>query len=234
MVDWVTGSIQNVLSFFGFASHGTPRKMHMRIGTMWSLALVIAAILASCAANPLGSEPSEIDEVSSMISEIPIRKYQSSKDIDLLLSLMGSHLKSAAVQEQALSKLGALAVHGDKNKVALAARGGIEAVVDAMKKHFTNPAVHDAGLWALLNLAAHAETSVAIAAKGGIDVVVRAMSAHRSNVGVQARGCWALENVADSVPEKVVLFSFLFFLRFLCSSCEPQRGPRKARPPLER
>ena len=159
-----------------------------------------------------------------MIYEIPfagVGKHESNKDIALILRLMGSHLSSAEVQEQALSKLGILAMNSAENKEEIAARGGIEAAVNAMKEHPTSVSVQEAGCWALLNLAAHAENRVAIAAKGGIDIVARAMSAHRSSAGVQARGCWALENMALSLPGKVVFFSFLFFLDFLCFSCEP-------------
>ena len=211
----------------------------MRIGTMWSLTLVVAALFASCAAQPLGSDPSLVEgetlqtiEASTTILQIPVGKYESSKDIELILSLMGSHQSSVAVQKQALWKLAMLAMNSAENKVSIAASGGIEAVVRAMKKHTPSASVQEVGCWALLHLAEHAENRVA--AKGGIDIVVRAMSAHRSDAGVQRRGCWALENMADFDPEKVVSFSFFLFVCLLCLSFEPQKGPRKATPAFAR
>jgi len=85
-----------------------------------------------------------------------------------------------------------------ENRVAIPAKGGLEAVVRAMGAHGSSAGVQQAGCSALMNLAArNAENKVAIAAKGGIEAVVEAMKVHDSSAEVQEAGCWALENIAS-------------------------------------
>ena len=67
-----------------------------------------------------------------------------------------------------------------KNKVAIAAEGGIEAVVRAMGAHGLSVEVQERGCSALVNLAANnLENKVAIVEKGGIEAVVRCRGALR-------------------------------------------------------
>jgi len=83
-------------------------------------------------------------------------------------------------------------------QVAIAAKGGIEAVVAAMGAHESIEEVQEQGCGALRNLSLNEDNEMAIAAKGGIGAVVRAMRAHRSSVGVQEQGCSFLHNIAWS------------------------------------
>ena len=84
-----------------------------------------------------------------------------------------------------------------KNRVAIAAKQGIEAVVRAMGAHESSTGVQERGCSALVNLAAkNLENKVAIVETGGIEAVVRAMAAHQwCAVEVQEVGCRALHNI---------------------------------------
>ena len=79
-----------------------------------------------------------------------------------------------------------------ENRVAIAAKGGIEAVVGAMGVHGSSAGVQEAGCRALGNLAYNVENQGSIAAKGGIEAVVGAMGAHELSEAVQEAGCSAL------------------------------------------
>ena len=73
-----------------------------------------------------------------------------------------------------------------RQQVAIAAAGGIEAVVAAMRAHAGSAVVQEYARWALCNLAFNnADNQFAIAAAGGIEAVVAAMRAHAGSAGVQ-------------------------------------------------
>mmetsp|Transcript_31566 Transcript_31566/g.74082 ORF Transcript_31566/g.74082 Transcript_31566/m.74082 type:complete len:156 (+) Transcript_31566:44-511(+) len=85
----------------------------------------------------------------------------------------------------------------DKNREAIAAAGGIKAVVEGMKAHEGSAGVQEQGCGALVNLAINDKNKEAIAAAGGIEAVVEGMKAHKGSAGVQEQGCGALLNLAD-------------------------------------
>jgi hypothetical protein len=135
------------------------------------------------------------------VAALAAKRVKGSKDIGLIISLMGAHTPSAGVQENGCVSLRGLTDDKDgkdPNKVAVAAKGGIEAVVGAMGVHESSAGVQEQACWALRNFARNTENQVAIAAQGGIAAVLRAMGAHQSSAGVQEIGCWALHNIAWS------------------------------------
>ena len=83
----------------------------------------------------------------------------------------------------------------------MAAEGGIEAVVGAMKNHPSNAAVQLNGCLALAFIAVDAENKVLVARTGVIEAVVEAMKNHPSNADVQHCGCRALVNICWSSTE---------------------------------
>mmetsp|Transcript_31576 Transcript_31576/g.74108 ORF Transcript_31576/g.74108 Transcript_31576/m.74108 type:complete len:120 (+) Transcript_31576:44-403(+) len=84
----------------------------------------------------------------------------------------------------------------DKNREAIAAAGGIKAVVEGMKAHEGSAGVQTQGCGAFWHLADYHENMEAIAAAGGIEAVVEGMKAHEGSVGVQEWACRALWNLA--------------------------------------
>ncbi|KAJ1480464.1 hypothetical protein T484DRAFT_1810684, partial [Baffinella frigidus] len=130
-----------------------------------------------------GGVPPELLET---IEALAAKRVRESKDISLIISLMGAHTSSVGVQEAGCVSLRDMADDKDgrdPNKVAISAKGGIEAVVRAMGAHESIAIVQEQACRALANLAANAENQVAIAAEGGIAAVVRAMGAHASSAG---------------------------------------------------
>ena len=86
-----------------------------------------------------------------------------------------------------------------ENQKLIAAAGGIEAAVAAMKQHASNGWVQMNGCGALQNIAYNnAETQSLIAAAGGIEAVVAAMKQHASNARVRKYGCGTLWAIASN------------------------------------
>ena len=68
-------------------------------------------------------------------------------------------------------------ITGNDAKVKIAAQGGIEALLKAMKDHPTHPGVQEGACWALFNLSFNAENKVKIFNLGVEEPVRRAMAA---------------------------------------------------------
>jgi hypothetical protein len=93
----------------------------------------------------------------------------------------------------------ALILEQRDNRDALAAAGGIEAVLAALRAHPGAANVQERGCLALGNLAAsHAANQTAVAAAGGIEAVVAALRAHSGAANVQDYGCYALRLLAGT------------------------------------
>ncbi|KAJ1492030.1 hypothetical protein T484DRAFT_1772916 [Baffinella frigidus] len=163
------------------------------------LALAIAAIFASGVMR--GVEGSLEERALSRLRSLAVpyiyppetleamdARVQQPQDIGEILSLMGRFESSAVVQAAGCWAL--YSRTGDaENEVAIAAKGGIEAIVKAMAAHGSNAGVQVAGCKALSGLAGNANNHLAMATKGGIDAIVMAMWTRRSNAGVQEDGC---------------------------------------------
>ncbi|KAJ1491264.1 armadillo-type protein [Baffinella frigidus] len=157
-----------------------------------------------------GAPPDETTEAGgvppeTVESEAAKSRVQGSKDVGLIISLMGAHKSSVGVQEAGCVSLIMIVAGNAESQAATAAQGGVEAVLGAMGAHESIAIVQQWGCFALVNLAANAENKGAIAAKGGIVAVLRAMGAHASSAGVQEYGCWALGNLAGNVENAVAI-----------------------------
>jgi hypothetical protein len=109
---------------------------------------------------------------------------------------MQAHKTSAGVQEQACAAMKNLAVNPD-NQVAVAAAGGIVAVVAAMQAHKRSAGVQEMACRALRNLAANNDNNEdAISAAGGIEALTTAMETHQARALLQEYACAALLNLA--------------------------------------
>ena len=84
---------------------------------------------------------------------------------------MQSHVSSGDVQKNGCGALLNLSVNG-KNKVAIAAAGGIDAILLAMRSHVSNADVQKYGCGAFLNLGENGNNRVVIATAGGIGAIL--------------------------------------------------------------
>ena len=125
---------------------------------------------------------------------------KESNDPDFIISMMVQHLSSAEVQGAGCFTLATISSDSDAEKRAVAAGGGIEAVVRAMGAHGSSATLQEDGCVLLAILAILAENEALVAAKGGIEAVVRAMRANGSRASLQQQGCVALTNIAFSDP----------------------------------
>jgi hypothetical protein len=86
---------------------------------------------------------------------------------------MRAHPKISAVQEAACAALSNLAHYNSSNQVRIAAEGGIERMVEAMKVHPEVGALQEHGCAALADLASNTAVGHGkIVAAGGVERVV--------------------------------------------------------------
>ena len=69
----------------------------------------------------------------------------------------------------------------EKNRVAIAATGGIDAILMAMQRHVSNADVQENGCGALMNLSVNGNNQALIAELGGMDAIILTMQSHVSN-----------------------------------------------------
>ena len=125
------------------------------------------------------------------------QRVKESNDPDFIISMMVEQLSSAEVQEAGCATLVPISVTETR---AVAARGGIEAVVRAMGAHGSRETLQENGTRVLRNLATLEENRALVAAKGGIEAVVKAMGANGSYAPLQENGCIFLNIIALSDP----------------------------------
>ena len=76
-------------------------------------------------------------------------------------------------------------------------KGGIELVLEAMRRHAGSADMQESRCEALANLAnGNAENQGKIGAQGGIELVFEAMRRHAGSAKLQELGCEALANLA--------------------------------------
>jgi hypothetical protein len=107
------------------------------------------------------------------------------------------------VQKLGCAALGNLTHNNDQNRVTIAAKGGIDVILEAMQRHSDHAEVQEQGCTALHNLACKNDQNTAtIMAKGGIDVIVYALGQHSDHTGVLKQGNLVLTNLDNSSGNK--------------------------------
>ncbi|KAJ1463788.1 expressed protein [Baffinella frigidus] len=108
---------------------------------------------------------------------------------------MGAHASSAGVQEQGCGALLNLAVNAE-NQVAIAAQGGIAAVLRAMGAHASSAGVQEYGCRALCNIAwSDAGLRSQVRDAGAVPLVRKALAAFPGEVQLQEQGKGLLEKL---------------------------------------
>ncbi len=105
------------------------------------------------------------------------------------------HPSAAGVQEWMCLAIFSL-VWFPANKLLIAASGGAECIVEAMRLHADSPSVQGAGCNALANMASAGTADIhsAIVRAGGLTALVAAIQGHVSTIGP---ACWALKELAS-------------------------------------
>lgn len=116
---------------------------------------------------------------------------------ELLVQMMVAHSVDAGVQTRCCRHLSLAARRSDADNVAIAAVGGIEAVVAALTAHPEAEGVQQQGCRALGKMARNHSANHAIAAAGGIEAIVVALTTHPRAEGVQDKGCNALDHLVN-------------------------------------
>jgi hypothetical protein len=121
-----------------------------------------------------------------------------------MLAALGAHPQDKSLHVQACLVLRQLARGTTNNEsgqfaLALAAAGGLQAVLDVMRAHPSSAAVQEAACVAVLQITHSAdENKVAAGGAGAIEAVISTLNAHASHPGVQVYACWALANMATN------------------------------------
>ena len=84
----------------------------------------------------------------------------------------------------------------DDNNVKVAAAGGIEVIVTAMKNHQASAAVQQNGCGALVDIAVNDDNKMKVVAARGMEVILTAMNNHQASTKIQQLGCRALSYIA--------------------------------------
>jgi hypothetical protein len=99
-----------------------------------------------------------------------------------------------------------LTFHHDESEVVIAAIGGAEAVVKAMKTFPKCQALQEGGCVALRNLTCRNGTGKKKAIEsGGIEVLLTAVNNHLGSPDVCENACWALSNIVEESKENTEL-----------------------------
>jgi len=114
--------------------------------------------------------------------------------------------EEADVAAYALKSLMFLAFKNDENKVKIAAVGGIETVLDAMKRHPQHEGVQKQGCWALDNICWTSHTRL-LEYNGGVDLIKLARQNHPGNSDLMKDSEHLLANLkkANKYDDMVVL-----------------------------
>lgn len=118
----------------------------------------------------------------------------------------GADEASAQLHEESCAALRNLAANHAANKDAIAACGGVEAIVGSMRTHLLSPVnqLHAAG--ALWNVPANnAANKARVAQCGGIQCLLAALNAHPDDSEVQLECIGALRNLSTLVENKPLI-----------------------------
>ncbi|CAE8639895.1 unnamed protein product [Polarella glacialis] len=126
--------------------------------------------------------------------------------VQKVLSLMTADSGSAFTQEQGCEALRNLVVD-DATRSLVAEKGGIQAVMRAIRAHRSEPGVQGHCFGTLTHLAASVANRKVISSFGGLSEVLSAMDFHRSSALVQYKACAVLANFAASASEQLEVAS---------------------------
>eukprot|EP00698_Gefionella_okellyi_P016538 TRINITY_DN473_c0_g1_i2.p1 TRINITY_DN473_c0_g1~~TRINITY_DN473_c0_g1_i2.p1 ORF type:complete len:528 (+),score=94.48 TRINITY_DN473_c0_g1_i2:1252-2835(+) len=89
------------------------------------------------------------------------------------------------------------------NQVKAALLGGIECLLDVMRKHTDNAGVMEQACGALWTICVNEQNKAQAARLGGIECVLDVMRKHADNAGVMKTACGALQNICLNADNKV-------------------------------
>ena len=144
--------------------------------------------------------------VQSVIDSSRIPNHQPFIDahgIESIVSAMEQHLSSAAVQEAACDTLTRLTDEDGLKRIAAA--GGIECILQVMKRYHELTALHASACCVLHLLARNAVNRPRIVQADGIDCVLSSMRHHREVRLIQQEACGVLSLLALHPPYRALV-----------------------------
>jgi len=115
--------------------------------------------------------------------------------LELVIATMRGLPDDVRIQESGCEVLAILA-RLEQLQQAIATRGGIAVICEALKKHEAETGIQRKGCRALANMAEWEATRAAIRSEGGIPLVVNGMRYHVQHPEVGEQGCAAIANLA--------------------------------------
>jgi len=126
--------------------------------------------------------------------------------IPALLPLISSEDNGVELKQSALSVLKHLAVKDDSNKEAITGAGGVNPVVEAMKKHPENVVLIIVACGLLKALAEHDKSNaIEITSHGTVQLIIAAMDKHSEFDHLQAAACGLLAAVKHQDGNKITV-----------------------------
>jgi hypothetical protein len=139
-----------------------------------------------CSSHREITQQSLLEDFRPQMTTTPIEHQQQTQtpNIGEDILMMQMNVSNVGIQNESLKRLSNFATN-EKNRVAIAATGGIDAILLAMQRHASNADVQENGCGALMNLSVNGNNQALIAAAGGMDAILLAMQSHVSNAYVQ-------------------------------------------------
>ena len=150
----------------------------------------------------------EIVNSLKAMNQFASKSQTTEQEITLIMRTMEKNINCIEVQHQTCIRLGIYAESNKKNRTIIAAKGGIEAIILAMKVHLASEALQQQACVALENLAENDDNKVKMARLGGMEAIIGAMKAHQTSEGVQEQALGALANLSmneDNAAKLAVL-----------------------------
>ena len=122
--------------------------------------------------------------------------------VPTIIKLMKKSRDKIIVQVNGCRALGYLMSKNVDNKKTIAKMGGIEVILDAMKRHKANANLQDLGCGALVYLAENDDNAMKIAKMGGMKVILDAMKRPEVDAVLVGGGCCILGAIIAQNDDK--------------------------------
>jgi hypothetical protein len=134
-----------------------------------------------------------------------LERTGSRVDVRAIVKGMATFAARSRVQGRACQALGHLASGNDDNRTVIAAVGGIDSILVAMRTHQQDVKVSSEACAALCSIAIRPDNQIKIAAAGGIDRILAAMRSLKTEIKVQRYACAALSNLAENSDNQAMI-----------------------------
>ena len=153
---------------------------------------------------------------------LPVQKYgllvlsriinKDQANYELVLSEGGVAVALAAMKnwdtDEEIAQIGSQLLKGISRvsldiQGVIAARGGVEVVLNVMRKHVSSTSIQDPAMATIRNLCTHPGNRPLVTVAGGISTILATLTIHEDDAAIQAYGCDALGRLAVEFAETI-------------------------------